>query len=309
MPQKYGEMPKQYRRQHMSKFSSLRKKNKSNLEVLKAKTQTKESYDDDRYWQCQRDKADNGFAIIRFLDVSKADLEHFGDSDDAVPWSHYYTHGFKNQQGRWFFDNCPTTLGDTCPVCESNSELWNSGIESDKKIVRERKRKEHYVANIYIVKDTATPENEGKVFLYKFGTKIFEKIKAAMTPEFEDEVGFNPFDFWEGANFKLKVRRVDGYINYDRSEFDSCGPLMEDDDAMEQIWSDAYPLHGIASKDKFTSYAEMKKKLDSIIGVATKAPAEATEQFEDVPEFPVSSESEADDDGDDLDYFRSKLDE
>ena len=200
-------MPRNTGDNNMATFKSMRKRNKDALEKLRAKAQEKDkNYNDDRYWYCERDKAGNGFAIIRFLDVSKADVEAATDDTDLVPWVHYYTHGFKNDQGRWFFDNCLTSIGQECPVCEANGELWSSGIDSNKDIARQRKRKEHYVSNIYIVKDTSNPENEGKVFLFRYGPKIFQKISGAMNPEFEDEVGFNPFDYYEGANFKFKTR-------------------------------------------------------------------------------------------------------
>ena len=288
-------------------FSAL-KKRKNNLESLKNKMQSnsggQQSYDDDRYWTLERDKAGNGYAVIRFLDVSKADQEKAGDSEVA-PWAHYYTHAFKNEQGRWFFDNCLTSIGSNCPVCEANSELWNSGVDANKEVARQRKRKEHYVTNIYVVKDSANPQNEGKVFLYKFGPSIFDKIKDAMTPEFEDEVGFNPFDFWEGANFKLKARMSDGYVKYDKSEFDSQGPLLDDDSEMESVWSKSYALHEITDPSNFRSYDELKSKLNKIIG-ATQPKIVESAPVAEVNSVPFSSDDD-DDDDDSLEYFRSKL--
>lgn len=295
----------------MSTFKSMRKRNKDSLEKLRAKAQEKEkSYNDDRFWYCERDKAGNGFAIIRFLDVSKADLDAFGDDADLVPWVHYYTHGFKNKQGRWFFDNCLTSIGKECPVCEANGELWNSGIDANKEIARQRKRKEHYVSNIYIIKDNANPENEGKVFLFRYGPKIFEKLKGAMNPEFEDEVGFNPFDYDEGANFKLKIRVVDDYVNYDKSEFESPSPLFDNDEDMEEVWTKSYGLQELVSMDKFTPYDEMKKKFEKIVGVNGSFVDKTDKETitTDDNDFP-SDTSDSDDDDDDLDYFISKLEE
>lgn len=289
-------------------FSAL-KKRKNTLESLKSKAQSSNSqgsYEDDRIWQLERDKADNGFAIIRFLDVSKADQDHYGEDEEVAPWAHYYTHGFKNDQGRWFFDNCLTSIGQNCPVCESNGELWNSGVDANKEIARNRKRKEHYVANIYVVKDSANPQNEGKVFLYKFGPSIFQMISDAMSPEFEDEVGFNPFDFWSGANFKLKARKSDGYIKYDKSSFDDVGPLFEDDDDIEKVWEKSYALHELIAKDKFKGYDELKSKLTKIIGGRPDT-VDVPPVHEPVHEPEVADST--DDDDDSLDYFRSKLED
>lgn len=303
-------------------FSAL-KKRKNNLDALKEKAKQSSgksggSYNDDRYWNLERDKAGNGYAIIRFLDVSKADQEHYGDDADIVPWAHYYTHQFKNEQGRWFVANCLTSLGDECPVCQANSVLWNTGTDADKDTVRQRKRKEHYVANIYVVKDSANPDNEGKVFLFRFGPMIFEKITDAMSPEFEDEVGFVPFDFWEGANFKLKARKQDGYVKYDKSEFDNPGPLFDDDDKLEEIWEQAYALHEIVDRKNFEDYDKLKAKLERVIGTeaedtapdrpARRAQAAAAAKADEIPDEPDSI-VESDDDDEELAYFRSKLDE
>ena len=295
----------------MATFKSMRKRNKDSLDKLRAKVQEKDkSYNDDRFWFCERDKAGNGFAIIRFLDVSKADIEVANDDSDLVPWVHYYTHGFKNDQGRWFFDNCLTSLGQDCPVCEANGELWNSGIDSNKDIARQRKRKEHYVSNIYIVKDTANPENEGKVFLFRYGPKIFQKISGAMNPEFEDEIGFNPFDYYEGANFKFKIRVVDDYVNYDKSEFEPQSPLFETEEEMEEVWAQSYALQEIVSKDKFTSYDEMKSKFNKIVGSKTNDVAKTVEETMSTPEYDPDDDIPMNqDDDDDMDYFRSKLDD
>jgi hypothetical protein len=202
----------------MSSFANL-KRNRSSLEkltkALESNTQSTESNskDDNRFWQPSVDKAGNGMAVIRFLPAPAA------DGDDALPWVRVFSHGFQGPGG-WFIDNCLTTVNEKCPVCEHNSTLWNSGIEANKDIARKQKRKLSFYSNIYVVKDPVNPSNEGKVFLFKYGKKIFDKINDIMNPAFEDEKPINPFDLWSGANFKLKIRNVEGYRNYDKSELD-----------------------------------------------------------------------------------------
>ena len=213
---------------------------------------------DDRLWKPEVDKAGNGYAVIRFLPAPDG---------EELPWAKLYTHAFQGTGG-WYIENSLTTLGQKDPVSEHNSQLWNSGIESDKEIARKQKRKLSYYANIYVVKDSANPHNEGQVFLYKFGKKIFDKITAAMQPEFEDEDPINPFDFWAGANFKLKIKKVAGYWNYDSSEFDRQSALLDDDDAMEAIWKKEYSLAELVAPDQFKSYDELKKRLDYVLGNA-----------------------------------------
>jgi hypothetical protein len=211
---------------------------------------------DDRVWRLECDKAGNGYAVIRFLPAP--------DGED-LPFVKVYSHAFQGPGG-WLIDSCLTTLNQKCPVCEHNSSLWNSGMDSNKEVARKQKRKLTYVSNIYVVKDPANPENDGKVFLFKYGKKIFDKITAAMQPEFEDETPIDPFDFWTGANFKLKAKNVAGYRNYDSSEFTSQGALLNDDDAMEAIWKMQYSLAEFVSPDQFKSYDEMKKRLNSVLG-------------------------------------------
>jgi hypothetical protein len=176
-----------------------------------------------------------------------------------------YSHAFQGPGG-WYIENSLTTLGQKDPVSEYNRELWNSGSENDKETVRKQKRKLNYYSNIYVVKDPANPQNEGKVFLFKFGKKIFDKITAAMQPEFEDETPINPFDFWGGANFKLKIKKVAGYWNYDSSEFDRPSPLLDDDDALEAVWKQEYSLSELLAPDQFKSYEDLKKRLDYVLG-------------------------------------------
>ena len=228
---------------------------------------------DDRLWKPEVDKAGNGYAVIRFLPAP--------DGED-LPWAKLYTHAFQGTGG-WYIENSLTTLGQKDPVSEHNSQLWNSGIESDKEIARKQKRKLSYYANIYVVKDSANPHNEGQVFLYKFGKKIFDKITAAMQPEFEDEDPINPFDFWAGANFKLKIKKVAGYWNYDSSEFDRQSALLDDDDAMEAIWKKEYSLAELVAPDQFKSYDELKKRLDYVLGNAPSR-GQVNEDLEDESE-------------------------
>jgi len=242
-------------------FNELKKKSKvSNLEDLVKKLEDqnkKESYRDERFWRPEMDKSGNGFAIIRFLpEVAEEDL----------PWVKYYNHAF-NGPGGWYIENCLTSLGQKDPVSELNTQLWNSGVESDKNIARDRRRKLHYVSNILIVSDPSNPQNEGKVFLFRYGSKIFEKIQEAMKPEFKDEEAINPFDFWKGANFRLKIRKVAGYTNYDKSEFDAPSSVLGGDDAkLEQLWKTQYPLKEFIDPKNFKTYDELKDRMFQVLG-------------------------------------------
>lgn len=260
---------------------------------------------DDRIWKPEVDKAGNGFAVIRFLPAPEG---------EELPWAKVYTHAFQSTGG-WFIDNCLTTVNQNCPVCEANRELWNTGSKANQDIVRDRKRKLSYYSNIYVVQDKAHPENEGKVFLFKFGKKIFDKVTAAMQPEFEDEKPIDPFDFWNGANFKVKITKKDGYWNYDKSEFDSPGPLSEDDDEMEAIWKKSYPLADFVNPEKFKSYDQLKNRLNTVLGKA-KVQQKVDESFEDedsgsAPPVPENlrdelsslSPSKVEEDDDALSYF------
>ena len=216
---------------------------------------------DDRLWKPEVDKAGNGYAVIRFLPAP--------DGED-LPWAKLYTHAFQ-ASGGWYIENSLTTLGQKDPVSEYNSQLWNSGVDSDKEVARKQKRKLSYYSNVYVVKDPSNPSNEGKVFLFRYGKKIFDKITAAMQPEFEDEQAINPFDFWAGANFKIKIKKVAGYWNYDSSEFAAPAPLLDDDDAMEAVWKQEFSLSEIVAPDQFKSYEDLKKRLDYVLGL-TVAP-------------------------------------
>jgi len=215
---------------------------------------------DDRIWKLDVDKGGNGYAVIRFLPAPEG---------EDLPFVKLYSHAFQGPGG-WFIENSLTTLGQKDPVSEYNSLLWNNGTDAGKETARKQKRKLTYVSNIYVVKDPANPENEGKVFLYKYGKKIFDKLTAAMQPEFEDEEAIDPFDFWQGANFKLKAKNVAGYRNYDSSEFAAPSPLLDDDDAMESLWKKQFSLSEIVAADQFKTYDELKTRLDYVLGAKAK---------------------------------------
>jgi hypothetical protein len=306
----------------MSDFSSL-KRNRAGLDKLtKAIESTTQnpntnSRDDDRYWKPEVDKAGNGYAVIRFLPAPAV------DGDEALPWVRYWDHGFQGPGG-WYIENCLTTIEGKCPACEHNSTLWNSGIEANKKIVSTQKRRLHYVSNILVVSDPAHPENDGQIKLFTFGKKIFDKLTEAMNPEFADETPLNPFDLWEGANFKLKIRNVEGYRNYDKSEFADKSPVHDGDDAkLEALWKAEHSLTSIVSKDNFKSYDELKVRLDKTLGFSgnlastpmSRADQEDdfTSQFEErapkvqspsTPEITTGSDSD-----DDLNFFKSLAEE
>lgn len=232
------------------------------------------SYEDNRIWKPTLDKSSNGYAVIRFLPASEG---------EDLPWIRQFSHGFQGKGG-WYIENCPTTIGGKCPVCEANNEMWNSGIESNKNIARDRKRKLSYISNILVISDPSAPENEGKVFLYKYGKKIFEKIEEKMHPQFQDEEAVNPFDYWKGADFKLKVRKVDGYVNYDKSEFAAPMPLFGGDDSkLEAIWKTQYPLKDFTNPKEYKGYDELKRKFDMVLSGGSNAPKRA-EEIEDSEE-------------------------
>ena len=248
------------------------KRSKSNLDTLigelnkVAEPQSqKQSYSDDRFWKPELDKSGNGYAVFRFLPAVK---------NEDLPWARLWSHAFQGPGG-WYIENSLTTLNKKDPVSESNSLLWNSGVDADKEIARKRKRKLSYIANVLIINDAKHPENEGQIKLFKFGKKIFDKITEAMKPEFEDEKPINPFDFWEGANFKLKIRKVDGYWNYDKSEFDSPTAIADNDESIEEIWNKQYALKPFLAPENFKSYDELKSKLDKVLsGVRNTGTAE-----------------------------------
>ena len=211
---------------------------------------------DERTWKLDVDKSGNGYAVIRFLPAPE---------NEDLPFVKLYSHAFQGPGG-WYIENSLTSLGGKDPVSEYNTQLWNNGTDAGKETARKQKRKLTYMSNIYVVKDPTNPENEGKVFLFKYGKKIFDKLTAAMQPEFEDEEAIDPFDFWQGANFKLKAKNVAGYRNYDSSEFAAQSALLDDDDAMEAIWKKQYSLEEFVAPDQFKSYDELKKRLDYVLG-------------------------------------------
>ena len=243
-------------------FANLKKQSKAGSltdKLIKQveKLNDKNSNVDDRIWKPTVDKSGNGYAIIRFLpEPEGCDL----------PWTRVYTHAFQGPGG-WFIENSLTTLGQKDPVSEHNSQLWNSGSDANKEIARKQKRRLSYYSNIYVISDPANPENEGKVFLYKYGKKIFDKIQEAMKPEFVDETAINPFDLWSGANFKMKIRKVEGYQNYDKSEFDKPSALFDDDDKLEKVYSQEHDLNEFTAPDKFKSYDDLKKRLVYVLGM------------------------------------------
>jgi hypothetical protein len=256
-------------------FSDLKKQSKlGNLTAKLVKEVEKmnnngSSSGDDRLWKLECDKSGNGYAVIRFLPAPEG---------EDLPFVKLYSHAFQGPGG-WYIENSLTTLGQKDPVSEYNTMLWNNGTDAGKEAARKQKRKLTYIANIYVVKDPANPENEGKVFLYKFGKKIFDKLTAAMQPEFEDEEAIDPFDFWGGANFKLKAKNVAGYRNYDSSEFARPDALLDDDDAMEAIWKRQYSLAELVAADQFKDYETLKKRLDYVLG------NKGTPRYQDPEEF------------------------
>jgi hypothetical protein len=293
-----------------SSFADLKKSRSQALEKLTGelsklsnKEEGKKSYEDDRFWKPTVDKAGNGMATIRFLPSPEG---------EDMPWVQVFSHSIQGPTGQWLIDNCLTTINQKCPVCEHNTVLWNSGIEANKEVVRKQKRKLQYIANIYIVKDPSNPENDGTVRLFKFGKKIFDKLNDLMNPEFEDESPVNPFDLWEGANFKLKIRKVEGYQNYDKSEFDKPSPLSKDDDDLERIWKSEHRLGEFLDKTNFKSYDQIKERLNVVLGITaaaitgTSSPVQRVAQQNTAPVTKTAADDESDED---LSYFEKLAEE
>ena len=291
-------------KQSRGNFDKLTKE----LEKVTSPTTNQNSSNDDRFWKPELDKTGNGYAVIRFLPAVEG---------EELPWARVWSHAFQGPGG-WYIENSLTTLGQKDPVSEENSKLWNTGSEADKEIARKRKRKLSYFTNILVVSDPAHPENEGKVYLYKFGKKIFDKITEAMKPEFADEKAINPFDFWEGANFKLKSRKVDGYWNYDKSEFEGPSKVKDSDEQIEELWKKQLPLKEFSATTNFKSYDDLKAKFEKVVygtGKTTTAdeidipPVSAADVEVSEPkvsETPQSETSPSDDEDDTMNYF-SKL--
>ena len=292
----------------MMSLSDLKKSNSNfdflqkELEKIANPEKEKTSYQEDtRYWRAAVDKAGNGYAVVRFLPAIEG---------EELPWVRVFSHGFQGPSGRWYIENSLTTLGKSDPVSDANNELWNSGSEANKELARKRKRRLNYISNILVVKDPANPENEGKTFLFKYGKKIFDKINDVMFPAFADEQAVNPFDFWKGANFKLKIRKVEGFTNYDKSEFEGTTELFEgNDDKIEAVWKAEHALQQFVDPSNFKPYEELKKKFDEIIGNTSGAVSNVTETVlehaekfgpaggaNDIPiEQPVSTDEKSDD--------------
>ena len=256
-------------------FADMKKKRGDKLQSLlketaKLNTPSQGQGDDDRFWRPELDKSGNGMAVVRFLPAP--------DGED-LPWARTWNHGFQGPGG-WYIENSLTTLGQKDPVSEYNSQLWNSGIEANKEIARKQKRRLTYIANVYVIKDPANPQNENTIRLYKFGKKIWDKINDKMNPEFEDESPVNPFDLWEGANFKIKIRKLDGFSNYDKSEFENPSVLNEDEAKMEEIWKSEHSLAEFTDPKNYKTYAELKEKLDRVLGKQTDTPTPTDVPFD-----------------------------
>jgi hypothetical protein len=296
----------------MVDFSKLKANSgKKSLEELNAKlakvSGNQESKSDDRFWSPSVDKAGNGYAVIRFLPAPP---------NEDVPFIRMFDHGFQGPGG-WYIENSLTTLGKNDPVSEYNSQLWNSGIEANKEIARKQKRRLHFISNIYVVTDSGNPENEGKVFLFKYGKKIFDKLNDAMNPQFPDQQPFNPFDFWAGANFKLKIRNVEGYRNYDKSEFAEPAALFNDDSELEAVWKTEHSLQAFLDASNFKTYDELKDRLTKVLQEAasvktTRAEDEELPWRNDVEEAPTYKAAAApklpavdeDEDDESLEFFK-----
>ena len=312
----------------MSNFASLKKSSADigrltkEIEKLNAPAESG-GKDDNRFWQPEVDKAGNGYAVIRFLPAPAV------DGDDALPWVRIFNHGFKGPSGKWYIENSLTTIGQKDPVSEYNSQLWNATSDENspqRKQAREQKRRLTYIANILVVTDPKNPANEGQVKLFKFGKKIFDKITLAMNPQYQDEKPMNPFDLWNGANFKIKIRQVEGYRNYDLSSFDNPSPLSEDDAMLEKIWKSEYSLKEFTDPKNFKSYDELKRKLNDVLGISgmdvsrvdVKVNETVTKTYtkSDEPSFEASKPRKSvedtppwtDSEDEDLDYFKSLAD-
>jgi len=288
----------------MSSFKDLKNNRMANLQNLTKQVEKlaeKPSYEDDRMWKPEKDKTGNGYCVIRFLPASK---------DEDVPWVSIFTHGFKGPGG-WYIENSLTTprkdlsKGTDDPVSKANTALWNSGIESDKGIARDRKRKLSYYSNILVIEDSLNAENEGKVFLFRYGKKIFEKIESKMNPEFKDETPINPFDFWAGADFKLKIRQVEGYANYDKSEFATPAPLLGGDDAkLEELWGKQHSLQSILAPENFKSYQELEARFNTVVANHGDSFSETIEENSSAPIASVDAKDDST-----LAYFKKLADQ
>jgi hypothetical protein len=265
---------------------------------------------DTRYWSCKTDKSGNGYAIIRFLPTPSV------DGEDSTPFVRLWTHGFKGPTGKWYIENCLSTLGQPDPVLEVTNALWDSKVQANIDIARPMKRQLGFHSNVYVVRDPANPENEGKVFLFRYGKKLFDKITEYVNPQFPDDPRIDPFDLWNGSNFKLKIRKVDGYTNYDQSSFETPAPLFNDDDKLEAIWKKAHSLKEIIDPKQFKSYDQLKAHLDLVLGNGGSNPAAAQRMMEEEREAPAPSfkqkpapAASTEDEDDDFAFFNSLSDD
>jgi gp32 DNA binding protein like len=294
-------------------FSQLKRSSKSSLEKLNSELAKLEApkqgpNEDNRFWKPEVDKAGNGYAVIRFLPAPQ---------NEDVPFVRIFDHGFQGPNG-WYIEKSLTTLGQKDPVSEYNSQLWATGTKENQATVRKQKRRLSFISNIYVVSDSKHPENEGKVFLYQYGKKIWDKLNAAMNPEFEDETPINPFDLWEGANFKLKIRNVEGYRNYDKSEFEAPAPLADSDEQLEEIWKTEHSLTAFVDPKEFKSYDDLKARLYKVLGLDGSTPKAKAFEDDDVQETPAPKQKAKapkqpdldEDEGDEgLDFFRKLAEE
>ena len=285
-----------------SSFASLKKNRSADLEKLNQSIEkinnpkNNFSREDERFWKAELDKSGSGYAVIRFLPSPE---------NEDMPYVRVFNHGFQGPGG-WYIENSLTTIGQKDPLAEYNSTLWNSGIEANKEIARKQKRRLTYFSNIYVVEDKANPQNEGKVFLFRYGKKIFDMVSSMANPEFEDETQVDVFNLWDGANFKLKIRKLDGYSNYDKSEFVTAAPLFEDDDKLEAVWKQQHSLEEFVNESNFKSFDELKSRLDVVLGKVETPAMSAPSSVEDTSApfdggEPITSESSNDDN---LDYFK-----
>lgn len=293
-------------------FAQLKRNRQSQFEKLTTEINKMASTgptEDNRFWKPTLDKAGNGSAVIRFLPAPQG---------EDTPFVRYFDHAFKGPGGSWYIEKSLTTLGEKDPVSEYNSQLWNSGIESQKEVARKQKRKLNFVANILVIRDPGNPANEGHVFLFKFGKKIFDKVNDQMYPQFEDQDKVNPFDFWEGANFRLRVRKDGQFPNYDKSEFDKPSAISEIDEELETLWKKQHPLLPLVDRSAFKSYDELKARLDKVLAASrldTPARAQVDEEEEILPVRGRTAEAKQtatetppwsgdDDDGESLDFYQ-----
>ena len=300
----------------MNSFADLKKSKNKNLESLTKELQNldkKTSYSnkDDRFWSLTVDKVGNGHAIIRFLPTTKG---------EDLPWVRLWDHGFQGPGGQWYIENSLTSINKKDPVSEYNSKLWNSGSEQNKDIARKYKRRLHYYSNVYVVSDPANPENDGKVFLYKYGQKIFDKIKDLMNPQFEGEEPCEPFDLYEGANFKLRAKQVAGFRNYDSSEFAQSAQLLDSDDKLEKVWDSQYSLQSLVALDQFKTYEELSARLNIVLGgsvardndeneIAAPAPSRiSVERSFPTAEATIANVQDDEDEDEGLDFFKKLVD-